>query len=138
MVSVSQNISVENVGEDAVVVVGKFPVGGLFCLRVMDGLEADPVVPRIGADPAGFLLTPVGEWVGLGVIALVDKEEHWPSGWQQVHIMPLMRYPPAIRRSDREASGIVKLVITDWDRGRAAGATARCGLRWRGLDGSRC
>jgi hypothetical protein len=44
----------------AILVISEFPVCGAFSLRVVHRLETDPVVTRIGTDPAGFLLAPIG------------------------------------------------------------------------------
>src|SRR5256885_15369595 len=68
VLSVRQDVAVQDVGEDAIAVVGELPVGGFLGLRVMDRHEAYPVVARVRSPPAGFLLLPVGQRAGLRVV----------------------------------------------------------------------
>jgi hypothetical protein len=75
VMGVGQDVPVEYVDELAILVVGELPVCGTFGLGVVHGPETDPVVARIGADPAGLLPTPVGQGIGFGVIGLVDDQE---------------------------------------------------------------
>ena len=75
---VGQDVAIENVGQGALVVIREFPVRSLFRLRIADRLQADPVVAGIGTFPIGFLLLPVPERVGLGMVALVDEQELGP------------------------------------------------------------
>jgi hypothetical protein len=75
VMGVGQDVPVEYVDGLAILVVGELPVGGAFGLGVVHGPETDAVVARIGADPAGLLLPPVGQGIRLGVIGLIDDQE---------------------------------------------------------------
>ena len=70
-----EDIPVQHVDQLAVLVISEFPVSGAFSLRVVNRLEADPVVTRISADPAGFLLAPIGQGIRPGMTGLVDDQE---------------------------------------------------------------
>jgi hypothetical protein len=70
-VGAGEDIPVQNMDQLAILVISEFPVSGTFSLRVVHRQEADPVVTRIRADPAGFLLAPIGQRIWLGMPALV-------------------------------------------------------------------
>jgi hypothetical protein len=86
-VGASEDIPVQHMDQLAILVISEFPVSGSFSLRVVHRLEADPVVTRISADPAGFLLAPIGQRIRLGMLALVDDQESAAARVLDMHEM---------------------------------------------------
>jgi hypothetical protein len=97
VLGVGQHVAIEHVGQNTLMVVGEFPIRSLFRLRVVDSLEADPVVAGVGALPVGLLLLPVPERVRLGMVALVDQQELRARGRQEVDVS-CTSSPPRCRR----------------------------------------
>ena len=76
------------------------------------------MVAGIRCLPVGFLLLPVPEQVGLGVVALVDEQEFRSRGRHQVDVVALVRHPPPVGHGDREAGPVAERVVTSGDDGR--------------------
>src|SRR6185437_2781041 len=114
-------------------VVGEFPVRSLFRLRIADLAEQDQVISGIAALAIRGLLAPIRERIGLGLIGLVDQQENAAvRGIPDIHVVAVMRDPPAARDADRETGRVGETVVPGRERARSA---ARRGAAGRGTAG---